>query len=220
MYISRIHFKDGSSADVPGLYRNFLSLDIKKGPLTFGFVYQITRGEGFNANPDEGFMITGSYQHYLSNKVKAKVLGRVGVSPGVDYGNVLYPTDTDFQIQVGYFNPDGHGFLKDYPLFPSAYTGLIINRFGRVQVIAGAGTFWRKLNIYVTGFHAFNGVTDVKTPAAEQADIVFGFLKNSGISASLGLYLHDWLIGMRHNFPVFNSGNDWVFSFRRTFHYD
>ncbi len=220
MYINRIHFKDGSSASVPGLYRNFLHLQVKKGPFTVGAVYQITRGEGFNARADEGLMITSSYEHFLSYSFKTKISGRLGVSPGVDYGNILYPTDTDVQIQLSYYNPDGHGFLLDYPLFPSGYSGVIINRFGRIQAIAGAGTFWRGLNIYITGFYAINGVSDPRAPSADQTDIVFGFLNNSGISGSVALYLEDWLLGVRHNFPIFNSGNEWVFSLQYTFHYD
>ncbi|MEM7277189.1 MAG: hypothetical protein AAF385_03600 [Pseudomonadota bacterium] len=220
MYIDRIHFKDGSSADVPGLYRNLLHVTAQKGPVQLGLVYQITRGEGFNAEAAEGLMLMGAYEHYLSYSFKARLEGRVGVSPGIDFGNILYATDTDVQLQIGYFNPDGHGFLRDYPLFPSGYTGVIVNRFGRVQAVAGIGTFWRGFNTYLTGFYAFNGITEVRMPPADQVDIAFGFLNNSGVSASLGYYIKDWIIGVRHNFPVFNSGNDWVFSIRHTFYYD
>jgi len=220
MYINRIDLKDGSTVDIPGLYRNFLHTGVQKGPLSVGLVYQIARGEGVNAKADEGLMIISSYEHVLSYSLKAKVEGRVGVSPGVDYGNILYPTDTDIQLQIGYFNPDGHGFLMDYPLFPSGYTGLILNRFGRIQAIAGLGTFWRGFNLYVTGFYALNGVSNIANPPESQTDIAFAFLNNSGISASLGFYIQDWVVGVRHNFPVFNSGNDWVFSLKHTIHFD
>ena len=220
MFINRIRFNDGSSASVPGLYRNSLQLNLKKGPIRLGLVYQIARGEGFDAHADEGLMITSSYEHILSYSMKAMVLTRVGISRGVDFGNILYPTDTDISAQIGYFNPDGRGFFMDYPLFPSTYAGLIVNRFGRVQFIAGAGTFWRGLNLYVTGYYSVNGVSNILDPPESQVDIAFAFLNNSGVNASLGIYVLDSFISIRHNFPIFNSGNDWVFSLEHTFHFE
>ena len=220
MFINRVHFKDNSSADVPGIYRSFFHAEAKSGPLRVGLIYQVARGEGFNAQADEGLMITGSYEHLLSYSMKIKALGRVGITRGVDFGNILYPTDTDITFQVGYFNPDGQGFFMDYPLFPSAYVGVIVNQFGRVQIISGAGTFWRGLNLYLTGFYALNGVSNIQNPPNDQADIAFGFLNNSGVNASIGIHIRDWILGVRHNFPVFNSGNDWVFSVQHTFFFD
>ena len=137
MYIKRIHFKDGSSANVPGLYRNFFTIDAQRGPLTLGMMLQVTSGEGFNARADQGLMLTGSFEHYISYTMRARILGRVGVLNGIDYGNILYPQDTDLHLHLGYFNPDGVGFFRDYPLFPSGYFGLIVNRFGRVQATGG-----------------------------------------------------------------------------------
>ena len=84
----------------------------------------------------------------------------------------------------------------------------------------GVGTFWNNYNIYLTGFYAFNGVSNIGDPPPEHIDIAFSFLNNSGVNLSIGRYLGDWYLGVRRNFPVFNSGNEWVFSLQHTFYYN
>ena len=219
MHISMVRFRDGTTNRSASLGRHFIRMEFGKGPLTFGAVYQIARGEGLGAKDDEGLMIVGSYEHILSNTLKAKIQSRVGISPGVDYGNILYPTDTDIQGYLGYYAPDGTGFIGNHRLFPSGYGGLSVNRFGRVQAIVGAGTWWNHFNLYLTGFYSFNGVVDIRQPKPDQADKAYIYLKNRGISANLSYYLGEWIVGVRHNFPVANSGNEWVFSLQHTLYF-
>ena len=220
MHITKVRFPDGSVANSLDIGRHFLWVSLGKGPVTIGATYQMARGTGGNAIAAEGLMITGSYEHVLSSRLIAKFQSRVGVSPGVDYGNILYPTDTDVQFYMGYYAPDGAGYLGNYRLFPSGYGGAIVNRFGRVQAIAGAGAWWNSFNLYFTGIYSLNGVADIRSPEPEQADKAFIFLKNSAVSASLSYYVGEWIVGIRHNFPFANSGNDWVFSLQHTLYFN
>ncbi len=216
MVITEVNFKEGPTVDVPTLERHYVSAFVGRGPLTLGMIYQQTQPNGALGVEAKGLMVTGAFEHNLAYSWRLRAFGRVGVTPDVDFDNILYPTDTDLQVNIGYFNSDGRGFLLDYPLFPSAYAGLIVNRFGRVQTVAGAGTWWRGVNLYLTGFYALNGFESLQNPGPNDENI-FGNLRNSGVSLSLSYDLAGWSIGGRRNFPVFNSGNEFVFSLRRTF---
>jgi len=37
-------------------------------------------------------------------------------------------------------------------VFPSLQAGVNVNKFGRVQGIAGAGLWWNSIGLYLTGF--------------------------------------------------------------------
>ncbi len=192
-----------------GLYRHNVEVAFGRGPLTLGLTYQITEkwGNPGHGTPERGMMLTAGYDHILSYNLRLEGFARVGLSDHVNYANPLYATDTDLRVNLVTFHPDGIGLLADKRLFPSAYVGGIVNQFGRVQGIAGAGLWWNRIGTYLTFFHAFNGVDDPRNPGAD-VDRVAANLNNRGMSVSLSYQLGDFLIQARQNVALKNGGND------------
>ncbi|MEM6647216.1 MAG: hypothetical protein AAF730_13290 [Bacteroidota bacterium] len=212
MAITEISFLRGE--DIPTLNRNYLSAGIGKGPFTIGVDYQITHGGTGAMASEQGTMLTAGYQQRLTSRWRVDVSGRLGVSPGINNDNPLYATDTDLNIRLVRYNPDGGSFLREYPIFPSAYVGGIVNEHGRVQAVVGAGAWWNQFNLYVTGYYALNGVEDPLNPRPEEIGRVFASLRNAGVNASLSYDIGNWTVNLRKNIPIENAGNEIVFGIR------
>ncbi len=110
--------------------------------------------------------------------------------------------------------PDGKWLLGgDRAVYPSAYVGGIVNKYGRVQGIAGVGAWWKGVGVYATGYHAFNGVDDPLTPIltgvpTDDVDYQFAALSNSGVSGTLRGEWGPLTLSLRRNLGLRNAGND------------
>lgn len=203
---------DGVSRDMD-FFRHNLELAVGRGPASLGVLYQITdkakRTEA--GTPERGLMLTAGYDHVLSERLRLEAFGRLGLTPGLDFGQPLYATDTDLRLNLVASDPDGLPGLAGRRLYPSGYVGGIVNRHGRVQGLAGAGLWWDRVGTYLTGFYAFNGVEDVAADAAGRA---FANLRNGGVSLSLTYAVGPLAFGARQNFVLRNGGNDFTLSVR------
>jgi hypothetical protein len=86
-----------------------------------------------------------------------------------------------------------------------------VNKFGRVQGLAGAGVWWNKIGIYLTGFAAFNGVNEALNPGKDD-DKIFANLKNSGVSLGMTYEFYDFMLWVRQNRALKNGGHDFTVS--------
>lgn len=202
----------------PSLYRHNIALTLGRGPATLGLLFQITdRGhvddgvDFFYSKPEQGLMLTGGYDFLLSDRLRLESYGRLGLTRGHDFGQPLYATDTDLRVNLVVFDLDGAGLLRGKPYFRSGYVGVIVNRFGRIQGIAGAGVWWNGIGTYLTGFYAFNGVRDPLHPG-DQADRAYARLQNAGVSLSLSYDLGPVMVGLKRNVPLLNGSNDLSFT--------
>jgi hypothetical protein len=109
------------------------------------------------------------------------------------------------------FDPDGIVTLLDEAIFPSAYLGANVNKFGRVQGLAGAGLWWKGVGLYFAGFNAFNGVNEPLNPGND-IDKIFANLKNSGVSFGGTFEFRSLIIEIRQNFALKNGGDDLTLS--------
>lgn len=202
----------------PHLYRHTVAVEIGRGPATLGLLFQATdRGhvpEGvdfFYSKPEQGLMLTAGYDAPLSGWLRLEGYGRLGLTRGHDFGQPLYATDTDLRLNLVAFDLDGGGLFRDRPYFRSGYVGVVVNRFGRVQGLAGAGVWWQGLGAYLTGFYAVNGVRDPLHPG-RQADRAYARLQNAGISLSLSYEVGPVTLGLKRNVPLLNGSTDVSFS--------
>jgi hypothetical protein len=199
-------------------YRHNLELELG---LTQGFVgltYQYATKENHTGKPgnafgrrEDGLMLTAGYNYIFSNRFRLETYGRVGVWGDTDYAQPLYATDTDFQVNLVAFTPDGLAMLKHRPVFPSLQAGLNVNKFGRVQGVMSAGLWWRGAGLFVSGFQAFNGVANPLQPG-EEADKAFANLKNGGVSLGASYEYRDFVVWLKHNYAIMNGGNDLTLS--------
>lgn len=188
-------------------YRHSLMVQLGRGAWSAGLIGALTRGTSSYGPDEEGLMVTAGYGRLLSDKLRVETFGRVGVTKGHRFGSPLYATDTDLRVNLVGFLPDGWGWLQDRPLYPSAYAGVIVNRYGRVQFVGGSGIWWNQWNVYLTGFTAVNGV-DNPLKTNRNADIAFANLKNAGFSISASRGIGPLTVGLRHNIPIRHGGYD------------
>ena len=187
----------------PTIYRDFLHAYVGKGRSTFGLLYQYTtRGGDFGGGDSEsGLMLTGSYDHILRDNVRLELFGRLGLT-STDVYQPLFGTDTDVRANLVFYDADGHGYFRGHSFFSSAYVGTVVNSWGRVQGLAGFGSWWKRYGLYLTGFHAFNG------DDARGERINFAELDNAGISfTALGRFGR-FEVEVKRNFIIRNGGND------------
>jgi hypothetical protein len=199
-------------------YRYNLDFELGLGQGFVGFTYQYATKEKFTGKigntfgrMEDGVMLTTGYNFILSEHVRLDTYGRLGVWGKTNYAQALHATDTDLQMSFVMFAPDGIATMSRRPLFPSLQAGVNVNKFGRVQGLAGAGLWWRGLGIYVSAFQAFNGVADPLHPG-DDADKVFANLKNSGVSLGATYEFWSFLLGLKHNYAIMNGGNDLMLS--------
>ncbi len=199
----------GGLTKKPTFYRNYLDLEFGRGQTTFGFTFQKTgkSDETQSGKKETGLMLTATHDYILSNSVRIQGYGRLSLTGNDDDAQPLYATDTDLRFNVIAFDKDGFGLLNHKSFYPSGYVGGVVNRYGRVQAIAGAGLWWNYVGIYVTGFHAFNGVDDPFNPG-DDLDNRFANLKNRGYSVDVSYEWNHFKLAIKQNFAIKNSGND------------
>lgn len=224
IHYSYIHITEAKFTDVnaePRINRQYAGVDLGIGRGTLGVLYQKTTSPGDSpvGTPEEGIMITAGYDFVLSRAIRLEGYGRIGVSPDINPAQPLYATDTDVRLNLVWYNRDGVGRLGGGAFFPSTYVGVIVNRYGRIQEIAGLGTWWQGVGLYLTGFHSFNGVDDPLN-TVEDADIRFANIKNSGVSFSISYDFKNLKMWVKKNEPLENGGNDLTFSAQYQFYFD
>ena len=212
MEISKVEL--GGDDKFPHFFRNNLALIAGRGRATFGLVYQYatkTRETAAGAQ-EHGLMVAAGYDWYLRHNLRLEAVARVGVTGSNEY-QPLYAEDTDVRANFVWFDADGFGLVKSKSLYPSAYGGTIVNRFGRVQAIGGAGVWWNGIGIYATAFHSFNGDNAIRGPE-DARPINFANLENGGVSLSLSYQWRDLEFVAKRNFELRNGGNDFTFGIR------
>ena len=199
----------------PTFTRHNITLEIGIDSLTLGAIVQrATRSQDTTAGtPETGLMATVGYSRLLTDWLTVDGFARIGVTPGHNDGQPLYATDTDLRLKLVAFEPDGWGAVSN-AVFPSAYVGLIVNRYARVQAIGGAGLWFRGFGAYATVIHAFNGVADPMQPGDRSGE-AFAAVDNAVASVSgsydLDIAQSDRIhIEVRKNFAIRNAGNDIV----------
>ncbi len=205
--------------------RQFFDVTLGRGPYTFGATFQRTLGTlpfGL-AEAEDGLMLTAGYDHIVSPRLRVESFARVGVLGGTRESQALYAEDTDLRVNLVRYWPDGSWLLGgDHPVYPSAYVGGIVNKYGRVQGIAGVGAWWRGVGVYATGYHAINGVDEPLTEffgGTDAADNQFATLSNSGVSGTIRGEWGPMTVSVRRNWGIRNAGNDLTFaaSYRLSF---
>ncbi len=199
-------------------YRHNFEMEVGLGQGFVGLTYQYATketqtgklGNTFGKRED-GLMLTAGYNHIFSEHLRLEAYGRAGVWGETNYAQALYATDTDLRLSLVAFAPEGFAMLGHHPVFHSLQAGVNVNKFGRVQGLAGAGLWWKGVGVYLTGFQAFNGVVDALHPG-EDADKIFANLKNSGVSVGATYEYRDFLIWFKHNYALMNGGNDLMLS--------
>jgi hypothetical protein len=201
-------------------FRHFVELEVGLGQAFVGLTYQHATKDERTApgKIEDGMMLTAGYNYIFSDHFRLDAYGRLGIWGDTNPAQPLYATDTDFRLNLVGFFPDGVGTLARKPIFPSSYVGVMINKYGRVQNLVGAGVWWNGVSVYATGLISLNGVEDVSNPG-EDADKVFANLKNRGVSVALTYQFRDLIIGVGRNYSLMNGGNDLVLTlqFQRYF---
>ena len=210
--------KVGGVTRTPTFYRHNAVLELGLGQATFGVVYQHAAKDKKTVpgKVENGVMLTAGYDLILSSTFRLEAFGRLGITSGNDPAQPLYATDTDLRLNLVTFTRDGVAVIRQKAVFPSLYSGLVINKYGRIQAIGGAGVWWNYFGFYVTGLHAFNGVKDPFNPGSD-ADITFANLQNSGVSFQLSYEFRDITFNLKRNHAIKNGGNDLTFSLQ--YHY-
>jgi len=141
MRISQVELA-GQEMDVE-FVRSTLEVDFGFGPATLGLAFQnANRDPDFAAGEVEnGLMFTAGYNWILSDRWRLDARTRVGLVD-TDPANPLYATDTDLRVNLVRFSPEGAWTWANRNVHPSAYVGGAVNRYGRAQVVAGAGLWW------------------------------------------------------------------------------
>lgn len=199
-------------------YRQNLEVEIGLGQTFVGATYQYATkkkhskkiGNKFG-KVEDGVMLTAGYNHILSDRLRLETQGRLEIWGNTDPAHALHAAETDLRMNVVMFDADGSALLGQNPLFPSMQAGLNVNKYGRVQVTAGAGLWWSGLGFHLAGYQALNGVTEALNPGND-ADKVFANLKNSGISLGLTYEVGGFQVLLKHNYAIMNGGNDLTMS--------
>lgn len=209
--ITEVDLAEGTKVDVDFL-RSTFHLDFGFGGSTIGLLIQnATKEESVAPGKVEtGYMLTAGHDWILSDNFRLDASTRIGLVE-TDPGNPLYATDTDIRANLVAFSPDGAWVWSDRSAHPSAYIGSMVNRYGRVQMVAGAGAWWNQIGVYVTGFRSLNGVKNPMAPGGD-ADRKFAYLDNRGISLSGSYDLGPARFSLRRNFAIKNGGNDVAFT--------
>jgi hypothetical protein len=199
-------------------YRQNFEVELGVGQAFMGFTYQYAtkdKGTGKIGNTfgiaEDGLMLTAGYNFILSNHLRLDSYGRLGIWGDTNYAQALYATDTDLRLSLVLSDLDGAAIISHKAIFPSGQVGVNVNKFGRVQGIAGAGLWWNRCGLYLTGFKAFNGVNEPLNPGKD-ADKIFANLKNSGVSLGVTYEFYDFMLWVRQNRALQNGGNDFTVS--------
>ena len=190
-------------------YRHELSGSMGLGPATLGLSYHYVRHTG--KTEQGGIVLHASYDVFLDHSLRIHSYAR-WVPMGTNEALPTYISDSDLNFNLVWFDPIGFPFARNKLLFPSAYGGLKLNRFGRAQVVGGAGSWWNQFGAYVTAYAAINGLTDPMIPT-DHPDFYrrWSYLKNAGINTSISYDFQNIRLNVRRNFAIQNAGNDLTF---------
>lgn len=215
---SRITIKEARLEKVGTLatdfYRHNFEMELGAGQAFIGLTYhyatkkQNTKklGNTFGKTED-GLMLTTGYNFIFSSSFRLDTYGRLRIWGDTNPAQALYATETDLRLKLFLFDTDGAGFVLNNVVFPSAYAGVDVNKFGRVQALAGAGIWWKGISLSLSGFNAFNGVNEVLNPGKDR-DKIFANLNNSGISLGAAYEFRHFLLWARQNYALRNGGDD------------
>lgn len=199
-------------------FRHNFEMELGRGQAFIGLTYQYatkTENTGKIGNTfgktEDGLMLTAGHNYIFSKNLRLDTYGRLRIAGETQPAQALYATETDIRLKLILLDPDGAGTLFNGAVFPSTYVGANVNKFGRVQGLAGAAIWWNQLGIYLAGFNAFNGVNEALNPGKD-ADKIFANLKNSGISLGLTYEFHNFMVGIRQNHALKNGGHDLTLS--------
>ncbi len=199
-------------------YRHNFEMELGLGQGFVGFTYQYaTKKQNTNklgntfGNTEDGVMLTAGYNFILSNSLRLDSRGRLRIWGDTKPAQALYATETDCRSSLVAFDQDGMMMLNGKAVFPSAYLGVNVNKYGRVQGLAGAGVWWNGIGLHLDGLNAFNGVNEALNPGKD-VDKIFAQLKNRGASLALSYEVQDFLLRVRQNRAFKNGGHDLTFS--------
>ena len=136
--------KLGNQIKRPVFYRHNIELQFGLGQAIVGLNYQYATKDNKTVpgKTEDGFMLTAGYGLILLERFRLSGYGRLGISSDTNPAQPLYATDTDIRLNLIWFHADGVGLISQKAIFPSSYFGMIVNKYGRVQGIAGAGLWW------------------------------------------------------------------------------
>jgi hypothetical protein len=199
----------------PTFYRHNVDFELGWRQAFAGLNYQYaTKDEKTpDGKTEDGVMLTAGYNYLFSKNFRLDIFGRAAIWGETNPAQPLYATDTDIRFNLVTFTPDGLGAIAGKPIFPSSYFGLIVNKYGRIQQIAGAGFWWNGLGFYATGLMAINGVENPMN-AGPDAEVAFAKLKNSGVSLAVSYQYRDVTFETTRNFAIDNAGNDLTLRFQ------
>jgi len=219
---SRLSIKEATLEKVGTLdvdfYRHNFDVEVGVGQAFVGLTYQYATkkknttklGNTFGTTED-GMMLTAGYNYIFSNKLRLDTYGRLRIWGDTNSAQALYATETDIRLNLIMFDLDGLAIISNKAVFPSYQVGMNVNKFGRVQGIAGAGLWWNGIGVYLTGFKAFNGVNEALNPGKD-ADKIFANLKNAGLTFGMTYEFHEFLVWLRQNYAFKNGGHDLTLS--------
>ena len=219
---SRITIKKATLEKVGSLeidfYRHNFEMELGAGQAFIGLTYQYATkkkntekiGNTFGKTED-GLMLTSGYNFIFSKNFRLDTHGRLRIAGDTQPAQALYATETDARLKLILLDPDGASAFFNGVVFPSTYVGVNVNKFGRVQGLAGAGIWWNGIGLSLAGFNAFNGVNEALNPGKD-VDKIFANLKNSGVSLGLTYEFHNFMIWVRQNYALKNGGHDLTLS--------
>jgi len=219
---SRIIIKEATLEKVGKLavdfYRQNFDVELGVGQAYVGLTYQYATKKKNTAklgntfgNTEDGLMLAAGYNYIFSRNFRLDTHGRLRIWGDTEPAQALYATETDLRLKLVLFDADGASVFFDETVFPSTYIGASVNKFGRVQGLAGAGIWWNGIGLYLAGFNAFNGVNEALNPGKD-FDKIFANLKNSGVSLGVTYEFHNFMIWLRQNHALKNGGHDFTVS--------
>ncbi|MEM1128691.1 MAG: hypothetical protein AAGI71_18755 [Bacteroidota bacterium] len=185
-----------------------------RGPLSVGLTFMDTDNQGSRQLPkaagfsDQNLVLNAAYTRPLGWYARLEVTGNFRLATWQGAGLQIRSTYSRMQANAVFYHPDGVGWLRGAPLFPSAYVGSIVNEFGRAQGLVGVGTWWKGLGIYGVGFYSFNG-EDNPLATGKLTAKAFGLLRDAGVNVSASYTWRDLTLEVRRNIPFRNGANIW-----------
>lgn len=199
-------------------YRHNFEVEIGVGQAFAGLTYQYATKKENTAKlgntlgtTEDGMMLTAGYNYIFSSKLRLDTYGRLRIWGDTNSAQALYATETDIRLNLIMFDPDGLAIISNKAVFPSYQVGMNLNKYGRVQGIAGAGLWWNGIGVHLTGFKAFNGVNEALNPGKD-ADKIFANLKNAGLTIGVTYEFHEFMVWVRQNYAFKNGGHDLTLS--------
>ncbi|MEM1127717.1 MAG: hypothetical protein AAGI71_13780 [Bacteroidota bacterium] len=215
----RVERGGASSIWLDGRYRDIdftwqrAAVTAGRGPFSLGLTYLRAENQGSSMVPlwlirgEESWVIDVAYTRPLSWNTRLETTGNLVLSSDTFIDAPRLKSFSRVQANVVFYHPDGMGWLRGAPLFPSSYVGTIVNELGRVQGLVGAGTWWKGLGIYGVGFYSFNGIEDPWHPN-DNPDSAIGFLQDAGVNLSASYTWRNLKLEVLRNIPLRRGAQD------------